>query len=127
MATSNKSEAFAIGPISTSVINDAAQEDETPLALPEPRGDSNAPRIRLGETVQFEELGPIILNTDGSTRRIANWDKLTDEEKEVTWRRISKRNEERRQALIQKQQESLKRQAEELAKKHAEEEEQKEL
>ena len=45
--------------------------------LPPPDPDSNLPSIRLGESIRFEEWGPIILNTDGTTRRIANWDTLT--------------------------------------------------
>jgi predicted Fe-S protein YdhL (DUF1289 family) len=48
-------------------------------------------------------MGPIIINTDGTTRAIANWDELSEREKEVTWKRISKRNEERRKILLEKQ------------------------
>ena len=76
--------------------------------LPPPDPNDNLPTIRLGETISFEEFGPVILNTDGSTRRIANWDILTEAEKKVTWRRISKRNEERRKALLEKQSEEEK-------------------
>ena len=73
-------------------------------ALPESDpNDSDIPTIQFGETVRFEELGPIIINADGSTRRIDNWDTLTEREKEVTWRRIKKRNEERRKALLEKE------------------------
>lgn len=75
--------------------------------------NKDIPSIRLGETIRFEEYGPIILNTDGTTRRIANWENLTEKEKEVTWRRISKRNEERRQILL-KQAEAQNEQSEEL-------------
>ncbi len=45
--------------------------------LPPPDPDSNLPSIKLGESIRFEEWGPIILNSDGTTRRIANWDTLT--------------------------------------------------
>ena len=45
--------------------------------LPAPDPDSNLPSIKLGESIRFEEWGPIILNSDGTTRRIANWDTLT--------------------------------------------------
>lgn len=76
--------------------------------LPPPDPNDNLPTIRLGETISFEEFGPVILNTDGSTRRIANWDILTEAEKKVTWRRISKRNEERRKALLEKRSEEEK-------------------
>ena len=55
------------------------------------------------ETISFEEMGPVIINTDGTTRQIANWDQMTKREQEVTWKRISKRNEERRKALLEQQ------------------------
>lgn len=85
--------------------------------LPESSGDPGIPSIKLGETIRFEDWGPIILNTDGTTRRIANWDQLTEQEKKVTWRRISKRNEERRLVLLEQQQKQ----------KEPEEQEEKEL
>jgi hypothetical protein len=78
--------------------------------LPPPDPESGLPSIQLGETISFEQFGPMILNTDGSIRRIANWDILTEHEKEVSWRRISKRNEERRQVLLKRQEEALKEQ-----------------
>ena len=73
------------------------------LPRPSDSNDDSIPSIRLGETIRFEEWGPIILNTDGTTRRIDNWDQLTEHEKQVTWRRISKRNEQRRLALLEQQ------------------------
>lgn len=60
--------------------------------------------LQMGESLKLDHLGPIILNTDGTTRRIDNWDTLTEREKEVTWRRIRKRNEERRKILEAEQQ-----------------------
>jgi hypothetical protein len=76
--------------------------------------DSNLPRIKLGETISFEEMGPVIINTDGTTRAIANWDDLSEREKEVTWKRISKRNEERRKILLEKQEADAASENEEL-------------
>jgi len=49
-------------------------------------------------------MGPVIINADGTTRRIDNWDQMTKNEQEVAWRRIAKRNEERRKALLEEQQ-----------------------
>ena len=95
--------------------------------LPPPDPNSNLPTIKLGETITFEEWGPIILNTDGSTRKIANWDNLSEKEKEVTWRRISKRNEERRQVLLQQQQQQQQQQGEETSKDEKSEENENEL
>ena len=94
MSSKDVATAFAMDPTSSS-------GSELPqLPPPDPNADKDIPTIKLGETIRFEEFGPIILNTDGSTRRIENWETLTEREKEVTWRRISKRNEERRKVLL---------------------------
>lgn len=103
MATSSSDQAAAEAFSSPDMAGELPQ-------LPPPDPNSNLPTIRLGETIRFEEMGPIILNTDGTTRRIENWDSLTEKEKEVTWRRISKRNEERRQILLQQQEEIMRQQ-----------------
>jgi len=60
------------------------------------------PTLKLGESLTFEALGPMIINTDGTSRRISNWDELSDHEKEVSWRRINKRNKERMEILKEK-------------------------
>jgi hypothetical protein len=81
-------------------------KNEIPQLSP-PDPEATLPSIRFGESISFEHFGPIILNTDGSTRRIANWDTLSDHEKAKTWERISKRNEQRRQVLLEQQEEIL--------------------
>ena len=83
------------------------EESTTPgSTLPQlPAGDPNdktVPVLKLGESIKFDEMGPVIINTDGTTRQIANWDKMTEHEKTLTWRRISKRNAERRAMLEEK-------------------------
>jgi predicted Fe-S protein YdhL (DUF1289 family) len=40
------------------------------------------------------------VNEDGSLSRITNWPQMTDREREVTQRRIAKRNTERRNKLL---------------------------
>lgn len=75
-------------------------DGEVPL-LKAPEPGSKLPTFKLGETIRLEEMGPIILNTDGTTRRIANWDNLSEQEKQTTWRRISARNEQRRKQLLE--------------------------
>ncbi|KAL3794271.1 hypothetical protein HJC23_012396 [Cyclotella cryptica] len=81
------------------------EESGTPLLLPAcDNDDPSIPKIRLGDTIAFEEMGPVIINPDCTTRRIDNWDQMTKQEQEVAWRRISKRNAERRAALLEKQQ-----------------------
>lgn len=90
----------------SSAPNDAGEKEvdetakEVPL-LPESDPTKDIPTIKLGETIKFEEMGPVIINLDGSTRRIDNWDEMTEKEREVAWRRISKRNEERRKMLLE--------------------------
>lgn len=86
--------------------NDKEGQGGVPL-LPESDPNTNLPRVKLGETISFEEMGPVIINSDGTTRRIANWDEMTEKEREVTWRRISKRNEERRKILLEQQNQQL--------------------
>jgi len=66
----------------------------------------------FSESITFEAMGPVIINSDGTTRRIDNWDQMTEKEQEVAWRRISKRNEARRKALLEQQQEQQQQQNE---------------
>lgn len=90
---------------------DKTEEDEPILQLPEASGDSSIPSIKLGDSIKFDAMGPVIINSDGSTRQIANWDKMTEHEQQVAWRRIAKRNEERRQALLEQQKQQQEQQA----------------
>jgi hypothetical protein len=52
-----------------------------------------------GETMPLSHMGPMIINKDGTARRIANWNLLTKKEKIRTWARVSERNIERVAAL----------------------------
>jgi hypothetical protein len=81
------------------------------LPPPDPSSGDSVPKIKLGETISFEELGPVIINADGTTRRIDNWDQMTDGERQVAWRRISQRNEERRRKLLLLEQEQQRNEA----------------
>lgn len=108
-------------PLNNSVGNiEKAQEEDSednviPQIMPADPNDDSIPTLQFGETLRFEELGPIILNTDGTTRRIENWNEMTDREREVTWRRIKKRNEERRKVLeAEQEQQQVTKDKEEL-------------
>eukprot|EP00571_Detonula_confervacea_P009472 CAMPEP_0172313786 /NCGR_PEP_ID=MMETSP1058-20130122/20961_1 /TAXON_ID=83371 /ORGANISM="Detonula confervacea, Strain CCMP 353" /LENGTH=170 /DNA_ID=CAMNT_0013027495 /DNA_START=26 /DNA_END=538 /DNA_ORIENTATION=+ len=81
-------------------------EGSLPL-LREASNDPSIPSIKLGESISLEAMGPIIINADGTTRSIDNWDQMTEKEQEVAWRRISKRNEQRRKALLEQQQQEM--------------------
>ena len=103
---------------SCAAANNDAQDESEVLKLPEATNDPSIPSIQLGETITFQvgasvdfklpsnsltfekEMGPVIINVDGTTRRIDNWDQMTKHEQEVAWKRISKRNEQRRKALL---------------------------
>ena len=41
-----------------------------------------------------DEMGPLVLTEDGQYRVIANWAEMTEQERELTKRRIEKRNRE---------------------------------
>ena len=60
---------------------------------------------RAGEKAALDHLGPLIVNADGSLRRIANWAALSEGERVVALRRVSQRNRERLAALEQQQEE----------------------
>lgn len=83
--------------------HDEADSIAPELLLPPPEGDAplsqQQQQWRLGETLSLDELGPIIINADGTTRRIHNWNQLSKWEQERTLVRIAKRNQERVAAL----------------------------
>lgn len=49
-----------------------------------------------GEKITIDELGPVIITEDGKMRYIANWAQMSEQEQEMTQRRISKRNADRK-------------------------------
>ena len=75
------------------------------LSVPVP---SPAPRVSVG-TFSFPRVSLIhpshdpdrsrAVNEDGTLSRIMNWSKMTDREREVTQRRIAKRNKDRLEKL----------------------------
>ena len=86
-------------------------EHKTTKAAPAPRNaaldEAVNEEIRQvevgGEAVSMSELGPIIINADGTMRRIRNWDQLTQREKDATISKISKRNKIRLEKLRESQ------------------------
>ena len=68
------------------VSDDVSSSNDDPLALPASDG---AQSVTVGgEAVAMEELGPIVINTDGTTARITNWPEMTPAEQEKTRRVI---------------------------------------
>jgi hypothetical protein len=83
------------------IASESVQEDEI-FQLPAPDEKNSESGIRTlvyGEKLSMDELGPIIINPDGTMRRIANWKELTKGEQESTFRQISARNKKRIEAL----------------------------
>ena len=86
-----------------------------PLGLP---SASDAPKAQLHDTIQFEQLGPIVVRMSSAhlagqfgwrtsllsclrqtMSRIPNWHDMTEMEKERTVRILSRRNKERTERL----------------------------
>lgn len=83
--------------------NQDQQEQKQPfLALPESTSSDGANKLDLsqpGSTVTLDHLGPMVVNTDGTLSRIANWDAMAEIEKKNTLRVLGKRNKQRLEAL----------------------------
>mmetsp|Transcript_49385 Transcript_49385/g.114152 ORF Transcript_49385/g.114152 Transcript_49385/m.114152 type:complete len:209 (-) Transcript_49385:129-755(-) len=64
------------------------------LALPAPEDINSLITLDVnsGQAVTLDQLGPVVVNTDGSLARITNWHQMSEQEQAVTKRRIAKRN-----------------------------------
>ena len=64
-----------------------------PLALEAPvEGTAGVRKLRFGEKVALDELGPVLVNSDCTLRRISNWDSKLPHEKQATQARVAQRN-----------------------------------
>lgn len=79
-------------------VTSSCQKKEV-AQLPAPRQADGVRSIQLGETVAMDDLGPMVVNSDGTLRRITNWDSMTKQEQANTLRLISARNKKRLAAL----------------------------
>ena len=79
---------FFVRSIESNVSNNLPQ-------LPPVEENQQTRKINLGETISMDELGPIIINEDGTARRITNWNSLTKQEQSSTLRLIGLRNKKR--------------------------------
>ncbi|KAI4517536.1 hypothetical protein K525DRAFT_210678 [Schizophyllum commune Loenen D] len=72
---------------------DSAKPAE-PLFLEDKAANENVTRLDVdGNKVPLlDELGPMVVNSDGTLSRIANWTEMTEAEKKNTLRVLSKRN-----------------------------------
>lgn len=85
----------------------AAEESTQPLALPSPPsadgrllGGGLPSQLEVGgDSVALERLGPMLVNTDGTLARVANWESMAEDERERTMRIVAKRNAKRLEVL----------------------------
>ncbi|KIJ42021.1 hypothetical protein M422DRAFT_780198 [Sphaerobolus stellatus SS14] len=61
------------------------------LGLPAPSEGSNE-EVKMDGAMKFDALGPLVVNSDGTLSRIANWPNMTSEERERTMRVLGARN-----------------------------------
>ncbi|KJA22147.1 hypothetical protein HYPSUDRAFT_41289 [Hypholoma sublateritium FD-334 SS-4] len=84
-------------------MNDGEATSPTPLVLPVPNAAADvitpAPATGTidlgaepGQSIALDALGPMVVNTDGTLSRIANWAQMTPPERERTLRVLSARN-----------------------------------
>jgi hypothetical protein len=55
--------------------------EESLSTIPSNNSNDNTTTLKVGDAVQLDELGPIIINTDGTTTRISNWLSMNQQEK----------------------------------------------
>ncbi|CEJ80009.1 hypothetical protein VHEMI00217 [[Torrubiella] hemipterigena] len=81
--------------------NSSKSTSDEDLGLPAP-GEGTPTTLDVsgeGTTVKLSDLGPIVVNVDGTIARISNWAQMADIERETTVRMIGKRNKQRLDAL----------------------------
>ncbi|KAI0689851.1 hypothetical protein C8T65DRAFT_588326 [Cerioporus squamosus] len=69
-------------------------EYTAPLALPPPPAEGEVEQITVNgsQTFKFDKLGPVVVNSDGTLSRIANWENMAPIEKERTLKLLVARN-----------------------------------
>ncbi|CAE6487650.1 unnamed protein product [Rhizoctonia solani] len=84
----------------------SSPKTSTPLALPAPEegsaNESGTTTLEIGgKSISFDKLGPMVVNSDGTLSRIANWQEMTPAEQNNTIRVLSKRNQLRTSTFAQ--------------------------
>jgi len=79
-------------------------DHQEPLLLPPPSSlDPSIPQLVVNseQSLKLDALGPMVVNSDGTLSRIANWEEMTEAEQANIVRVLSKRNRERIQAKLE--------------------------
>lgn len=77
--------------------NDTASKPTAPLGLPAPSDSPSSDEPN--NVIKLDHLGPMIVNSDGTISRIANWQNMSEIEKERSLRLLAKRNNARMETL----------------------------
>ncbi|CAM0135445.1 unnamed protein product [Umbelopsis sp. WA50703] len=72
---------------------------KTPLALPASTGSDNVSQVDVNTSFKLDELGPVVVNENGTISRIDNWREMSDIEKANVNRILLKRNKQRLERL----------------------------
>lgn len=99
---------------SQKAVTREVSEQNQPLPLPAPPSTQGGETASLdvsgtkdeANTVKFEHLGPMVLNSDGTLSRIHNWSQMTESERERTLKILGKRNQLRMDKLKAEEKES---------------------
>lgn len=75
------------------------QQDAKIEGLPAPGEGIKLDVSGEGSSVSLGHLGPLVVNRDGTTGRVANWEMMTTHEKDTTLALLKKRNKARLDAL----------------------------
>jgi len=90
-------------PQSTESVSDSVGckdgQDEKIQGLPAPGEGHKLDVSGEGSSVSLGHLGPLVVNRDGTTGRVANWETMTVHEKETTLALLKKRNKARLETL----------------------------
>jgi hypothetical protein len=74
-------------------------DQKQPLGLPFEPHDSTT----TTQSIKLDNLGPMVINEDGTMSRITNWQNMTAQEQETTLRVLAKRNKARLEKLTQQE------------------------
>ncbi|KAH7922521.1 hypothetical protein BV22DRAFT_1131377 [Leucogyrophana mollusca] len=62
------------------------------LTAPSNGGNSTQVHIESDQALKLDGLGPMVVNSDGTLSRIANWESMTEAERDRTMRVLAARN-----------------------------------
>ncbi|KAH8551445.1 hypothetical protein BGW37DRAFT_425601 [Umbelopsis sp. PMI_123] len=72
---------------------------KTPLALPATADSDSIPTAEVNSSFKLSEMGPVVINENGTMSRIDNWHEMSDIEKANVNRILLKRNKARLEKL----------------------------